>query len=233
MIQALSTAASGGRAMLQRIDAAAHNLANARTTAFKRSRPEFAEILGGGARQVASLRLTEQGPLESTGRALDLAVDGEGYFRVRQARTGEILYTRAGHFLPDSEGRLATPRGAVLEPEIRVAGFARVVVAEDGRVSGETADGRSVELGRIVLARFFDAARLEEAEPGLYRSAAPPTDGPAGRILQGRLEQSNVDVIRELTDLVAAHRALEINGKLIEAADEALRAVNGLRRSNA
>ena len=233
MIQALSTAASGGRAMLQRIDVVAHNLANARTTAFKRSRPEFAEVLGGGARLSATLRLAEQGPMESTGRSLDLAIDGDGYFRVRRPETGEILYTRAGHFVPDSEGRLATPHGAVLEPEIRVAGFARVLVAEDGRVTGETADGRRAELGRIVLARFFDAARLEEAAPGLYRSPEPELAAGNGRILQGRLEGSNVDVVRELTDLVAAHRALEINGKLIEAADEALRAVNGLRRSNA
>ncbi|HYE98552.1 MAG TPA: flagellar hook-basal body complex protein [Planctomycetota bacterium] len=232
MIQALSTAASGGRAMLHRIDAAAHNLANARTTAFKRSRPEFAEVLGGGARLTGTLRMTEQGPVESTGRALDLAIDGEGFFRVRRPETGEILYTRSGHFLPDSEGRLATPGGAVLEPEIRVAGLERIVVGEDGRVSGETADGRRTELGRIVLARVLDAARLEEVGPGLYRASEIPQEGAAGRLRQGHLEGSNVDVIRELTDLVAAHRALEINGKLIEAADEALRAINGLRRSN-
>lgn len=232
MIQALSTAASGGRAMLQRIDVAANNLANARTTAFKRSRAEFAEISGGGARFVASLRLAEAGALEATGRDLDLAVDGDGWFRVRHPATGEPLFTRAGHFLPDSEGRLVTPRGAVLEPEIRVAGFSRVVVHQDGRVSGEAADGRRTDLGRIALARFLDPGRMEEAEPGLFRAASAPAEG-GGRILQGRLEGSNVDVVRELTDLVAAHRALEINGKLIEAADEALRAVAGLRRSNA
>ena len=219
MLRALSCAASGGRALLARIDLHANNLANAETTGFKRSRAEFADLLsqkidgatfGSGVRLVATMSVQEQGALRATGRELDLAVDGPGYFRVVDPETGDVAYTRAGHFVLDERGRLATPDGRRLDPPATPS-----------------------DLSTIRLVRFDDPAALRPDGANLLR--AVPEAGRAveyaGAVRAGFLEASNVDVIRELTDLVAAHRAFEINGKVIEAADEALRSIASLRSS--
>jgi flagellar basal-body rod protein FlgG len=221
MLRALSCAATGGRALLARIDLHAHNLANAETTGFKRSRAEFADLLsqhvdgarfGAGVRLVATSAVQEQGALVATGRALDLAIEGEGYFRVVHPETGDVAYTRAGHFLLDAAGRLATPDGWRLDPP---------------------QSGTKIDLAALRLFRFADPAAPRADGSNLLR--AVPAAGDAvefpGLVRQGFLERSNVDVIRELTDLVAAHRAFEINGKVIEAADEALRSIASLRSS--
>lgn len=218
MLRALSCAASGGRALLSRIDLHAHNLANAETTGFKRSRANFADLLsqkldgvqfGSGVRLVSTSAVQEQGTLQATGRELDFAIDGEGYFRVRHPETGDVAFTRAGHFVLDASGRLSTPEGWLVDPP--------------------AADG-----GSLRLVSFSDPAALRAEGANLLRAvpgAGDAVEGASGRLRQGFLEQSNVDVIRELTDLVAAHRAFEINGKVIEAADEALRSIAALRSS--
>ena len=223
MLRALSCAASGGRALLARIDLHAHNLANAETAGFKRSRAEFADLLsqkidgaqfGAGVRLVATSSVQEQGALKLTGRPLDLAIEGEGHFRVVHPETGDVRYTRAGHFVSDAQGRLATPDGWRLDPGVAAP-----------------KPGAPLDLAALRLVRFDDPSALRAQGSNLLE--AVPAAGDAvefsGAVRAGALEQSNVDVLRELTDLIAAHRAFEINGKVIEAADEALRAVSSLR----
>jgi flagellar basal-body rod protein FlgG len=248
MLRALSIAATGGRALLHQIDLGANNLANANTVGFKRSRAQFADLLyqksgdvafGTGVRLAGVSRSFEQGELRKTDRELDLALDGPGFFRVRRPGDGGIAYTRAGRLHVDREGFLATEEGCVLDPGIRVpADVSRIAVDAEGRVVG-AGGGAGVILGQLRLSRFVNPSGLEPLGRTLFaaaEAAGEAIDGYAGEsagfgvVRQGHLEASNVDPIRELTDLISAHRAFEINAKVIEAADEILQAVNGLRR---
>ena len=250
MLRALSIAATGGRALLHQIDVGANNLANANTVGFKRSRAQFADLLyqkagelsfGTGVRLLGTPRLFEQGALQKTDRDLDLALDGEGFFRVRRPGAGGIAYTRAGHLNIDAGGRLVTEEGYVLDPAIRVpADVSKVAVDPEGRVVGVPSGGAAgVILGQIGLTRFVNPSGLESHGRNLFLASAAagdPIEGFPGEseefawVRQGYLEASNTDPVRELTDLISAHRAFEINAKVIEAADEILQAVNGLRR---
>ena len=250
MLRALSIAATGGRALLHQIDVGANNLANANTVGFKRARAQFSDLLyqrigdlsiGTGVRLSGAPRSFEQGALQKTDRDLDLAIEGEGFFRVRLPGDGAVADTRAGRLGIDAEGFLVTEEGYVLDPGIRVpADLSRVAVDPEGRVAGVSGGSRAgVLLGQISLTRFANPAGLESLGRNLFRAAAAagdPVDGlpgeseELGRIRQGYLEASNTDPVRELTDLIAAHRAFEINAKVIEAADEILQTVNGLRR---
>ncbi len=250
MLQALSIAATGGRALLRRIDVGANNLANASTVGFKRARAQFADLLyqklgdlsiGTGVRVLGTPRQVEQGALQKTDRDLDLAIDGEGFFRVRRPGEGGLAYTRAGHLNVDAAGFLVTEEGYVLDPAIRVpADISRLAIDQEGRVVGVPAGSSAgVILGQIGLTRFVNPSGLEPLGRNLFRAApaaGDPVEGFPGEsedfgwVRQGFLEASNVDPVRELTDLVSAHRAFEMNAKVIEAADEILQAVNGLRR---
>jgi flagellar basal-body rod protein FlgG len=250
MLRALSIAATGGRALLQRIDVHAHNLAHADTVGFKRSRVRFAELVartgpetpvGTGVRVLGTPALFEPGALQKTGRDLDLAIDGEGFFRIRGAG-GEPAYTRAGRLHADASGFLVTDEGFALDPAIRVPrDAARLTIDQEGRVAAATAGGAGFLLGQLELVRFADPSALEPLGRNLFRAPAAsgePVSGFPGQseefgwLRQGYLESSNVDPVRELTDLVAAHRAFEINAKMIETADEVLQAVNRLGRRN-
>jgi flagellar basal-body rod protein FlgG len=244
MLRALSIAATGGRALLHQIDIGANNLANANTVGFKRARAQFSDLLyqrvgdlslGTGVRLQGAPRSFEQGALQKTDRDLDLAIEGEGFFRVRRPGDAGVAYTRAGRLSIDAEGFLVTEEGYVLDPGIRVpADVSRIAVDPEGRVAAVTGGSRAgVLLGQIPLARFTNPAGLESLGRNLFAATAAagePGDSEVGRIRQGYLEGSNTDPIRELTDLIAAHRAFEINAKVIEAADEILQTVNGLRR---
>lgn len=239
-LQALSIAATSGRALLDRIDTLAHNLANAQTVGFKRIQPVFA-ALEGGVRIAGRDRLFTPGPLEATRRDLDFAIEGEGFFRVRMP-DGALAYTRAGHLRVDAEGKLVTPEGYAIDPPVVVpAGATRVLVSATGQV--QVPDGQAFRtLGEMTLVRFVNPSGLEPAGENLYRETATsgaPQEGRPGEtpgfgwIRQGYLEGSNVEIVRELTELIAAHRAFEMNAKVIESADQVLQAINNLRRDRA
>lgn len=235
-IRALSISATGGRALLHSIDASAQNLANVQTPAYKRARVNFAELLyqrldalraaGTGVEHLSTERVFAQGALERTGRDLDLAIEGEGFFRVRLP--DGVAYTRSGRLRADAEGNLVTAEGYPLDPPLTFTG-GRFLADAAGGVQGG---------GQIVLARFVNPSGLQARGESLYLETAasgPAAEGRPGEtglgwIRQGHLEGSNVDVVGELTDLIAAHRAFEINGKAIEAADEILKSINELRR---
>lgn len=250
--RALSTAASGGRALMTRIDTIANNLANVNTPAYKRVRANFSDMLaqrmrpgspdvsvGTGVRLVSTEKLFGQGALTRTDRLLDVAVEGNGFLRVRTP-DGGVAYTRNGKLSLDPDGRLLAG-GHPLDPPVEIpSGVSRLVIDPDGAVRGldpEHPEGLRA-LGVIRLTNFINPSALEAHGDHLYlrtAAAGEPVDGrPGGAggfglLRQGHLEDSNVDVIRELVDLVAAQRAFEINARAIEAVDEMLKSINGTR----
>jgi flagellar basal-body rod protein FlgG len=195
--------------------------------------------LGQGARPVATQKIFLQGDYQNTQNELDMAIEGDGFFQILQPN-GEIAYTRAGAFKMDSNGRIVTSDGFSMEPEISVpTDSIAISIGTDGTVSvlqaGET---EAVEIGTIQLSRFVNPAGLTSIGRNLYLSttasgdAIPGTAGENGfgTIAQGYLEMSNVSVVDEMVNMIAAQRAYEINSKTIQAADEMLQMANNVKR---
>lgn len=200
--------------------------------------PEGAQI-GLGTRTVAIRTLHRQGSLAQTDNPLDLALDGRGWFQV-VGPNAEMLYTRAGTFNTNDAGQVVTADGYVVDPAITVPPDAvGVTVNETGRVFARYGDGRvPLELGQFNLAVFINDTGLEALGGNLFRetgaSGAPVAgfggDTGFGRIRQGFKEASNVDPVKEITELIAAQRAYEMNSKVIQASDEMAAVVSkGLR----
>ncbi|MGY2047706.1 flagellar basal-body rod protein FlgG [Methylobacterium sp. JK268] len=190
--------------------------------------PEGA-MLGLGVRAAAIRSLTKQGPLAQTSNNLDLAINGRGYFQITNPN-GEVNYTRAGSFNKSATGQLVTLDGHLVEPAILFpANTVDVVVNQSGQVYAKV-DGQTnpVLLGQLSIANFANESGLEPLGNGLYRETAAsgaPVTGVAGdisfgKIQQGYLESSNVDPVKEITNLITAQRAFEMNSKVIQAADE-------------
>jgi len=240
-IRALAIAATGGRALLHQIDLIAGNLANVNSVGYKRSRATFADLLDrSGVRLQSTGRIFDAGKLQATQRELDLAVEGEGFLRVLLPDQS-AAFTRAGNLSLDAEGNLATADGYLVDPPIAVPpGYTRLVIDADGVVQGTYPDADEPQaLGQIELTKFQNPSALQSAGGSLFRAteaAGEWIDGQPGRefgtIRQGHLEQSNVDPMRELADLIQAQRAFELNNRVMQAADEILQSVNNLRRKS-
>ncbi|HHU51966.1 MAG TPA: flagellar basal-body rod protein FlgG [Firmicutes bacterium] len=262
MIRALWTASSGMNAQQLNIDTVANNLANVNTTGFKKSRLEFQDLLyqtirgagavtaqgtmiptplqvGHGVRPVASTRIFEQGDTTQTGNALDLLIEGDGFFQVEMP-DGTTAYTRSGSFKIDSEGRIVTADGYILQPELVVPEDANsIIIATDGTVSVMlTGEDYPDEIGQIELVRFLNPEGLTSIGKNFYRMTpasgdpqygTPGLDG-LGEIAQGYLEMSNVKIVEEMVNMIVAQRAYEVNSKAIQASDEMLQTANNLRR---
>jgi flagellar basal-body rod protein FlgG len=196
--------------------------------------------VGLGVRVAGTQVNFEQGTAIDTGRELDLMIESRGFFRVRYG--DELAYTRAGHFTLNSEGEmvLANDTGRRLEPNILVPEDASsVTIDETGRVfAAIPGAAEPEELGQIEIMMFINPAGLKQVGESLFMETAasgnpiegvPGTDG-LGRIIQSKLEASNVDPTRELVDLIRTQRAFEMNSQSIRAADESLRTVAQLRR---
>lgn len=206
-----------------------------------RSQSPTGLFFGTGVKLVSTEKLFEQGTFQRTERDLDIAVDGEGLLRVRLPDQ-TVVFTRAGNFNIDAQGNVVTAEGYVLDPPITVPeNITRLFIDQTGLVQGF--DPQTPEdlqpVGQMELTRFINPSGLESIGDNLYRetpAAGNRIDGQPGQgqgfgtIRQGFLEESNVDVIKELVDLISAQRAFEINGNTIETADEILQAVNNLRR---
>jgi flagellar basal-body rod protein FlgG len=240
-----------------------NNIANLRTTGFKKQTAAFQDLIyehvrrvgaqasdqgtilpvgidiGGGVKTVGTPRTMTQGTLSTTGNDLDLAISGEGFFKI-QMPDGTFQYTRDGTFQMDNTGRLVTTQGNPVQPTITVPQNASgLTVNIQGQVSvtlpGTTA---STIIGQIGLTRFVNKGGLQPVGNNLFTdtpSSGPPQDGLAtadglGSITQGSLEQANVDVVSEMSDLIAAQRAYEMNAKVITAADQMLQSTTALFR---
>lgn len=194
--------------------------------------------VGMGVRPVAVQKIFTQGDYQQTGNSLDLAVDGDGFFQVMQPN-GEIAYTRAGALKMDEEGQIVTSDGYPIEPSITIPSTATTIsIGASGIVSVRNADGSLTEVGQIELAKFLNSAGLNSIGRNLYlqtpSSGEPVTGTPGldgfGTISQGFLEMSNVNVVEEMVNLIAAQRAYEVNSKAIQTADEMLQKANELKR---
>jgi flagellar basal-body rod protein FlgG len=190
--------------------------------------PEGASI-GLGVKTTAIRNLHIQGSLVSTGNKFDLALTGPGWFQIEGAN-GETLYTRAGAFNTNATGDLVTADGYAVQPAITVpADAVEIVVNKSGqvfaRIEGQTA---MQDLGQLTLATFANEAGLSPLGDNLFQETAAsgpanagvPGDPGFATIEQGYLESSNVDPVKEITELIAAQRAYEMNSKVIQAADE-------------
>lgn len=259
MIESLSIAATGMHAQQLQIDTIANNLANVNTSGFKKNRVDFEDLMyrqaarangpvgeagltypvGVGTAVAGAGKVFTVEDVKKTDRPLDVAIRGDGFFEV-ELPDGSYGYTRTGVFQINEDGVLITQDGYTLNPAIQVPSDAEeILFMPDGtvlaRLPGEV---EPTELGRIELARFVNPAGLTALGSNLYLPShtsgealhATPGENGIGALAQGYLEASNVQLVEELTNLVLAQRAYEINSKVIQASDELLGIVNNLRR---
>ncbi|WP_407118457.1 flagellar basal-body rod protein FlgG [Bradyrhizobium sp. LMG 9283] len=262
-MQALHTAATGMAAQELNVQVISNNIANLRTTGFKKQTAAFQDLIyehvrrvgaqasdqgtilpvgvdiGGGVKTVGTPRSMTQGTLSQTGNDLDLAISGEGFFKILMP-DGTYQYTRDGTFQMDNQGRVVTAQGNPVQPTITIPQNASgLTVNEQGQVS-VTLPGSSTSsiIGTINVTRFINKAGLQPVGSNQFTetpSSGPPQDGTAntegyGKITQGSLEQANVDVVSEMSDLIAAQRAYEMNAKVISAADQMMQSTTALFR---
>ncbi len=194
--------------------------------------------LGLGVRTAAVYRITEQGSLTNTDNTLDLAVEGKGYFQVTLP-SGETAYTRAGSFQLSSTGEIVTNDGYTVQPGITIPNNSTDITINSSGEVWVKLDGQTTQtnVGTLQISTFINEAGMEAIGDNLYMetpaSGAPTTGTPDttgfGSILQGYLETSNVNVVSEITDLISAQRAYEMNSKVIQTSDEMLNTVSQMK----
>ena len=199
--------------------------------------PEGSQI-GLGVRVAAVRTVNIQGSLAATGNQLDLAINGRGYFQI-QTPAGETVYTRAGAFNVNAQGQLVTVDGLLVTPTIVVPPNATAVnVNQTGLVTATVAGSTTQQqLGQLTLANFVNEAGLQALGGNLFQQTSAsgqpnvgiPGDTAFGTIQQGYLEASNVDPVSEITNLISAQRAYEMNSKVIQAADQMSGTISNMR----
>ena len=258
MNQALWVAKTGLDAQQMRMSVVSNNLANTNTTGFKQDRASFEDLLyqqvrqpggsssaqtqlptglqlGTGVRVVATAKNFEQGNQQQTGRALDVKVNGRGFFEVLLP-DGSSAYTRDGSFKTNQDGELVTSSGYPVQPGIQIPqGAQSLTIGADGTVSVKMADdAANVEIGALTLTDFINPAGLQAKGQNLYletTASGPaqngnPGDNGLGEIVQGALEGSNVNVVEELVTMIETQRAYEMNAKAISTTDSMLGYLN-------
>ncbi|MBQ48520.1 MAG: flagellar basal-body rod protein FlgG [Zetaproteobacteria bacterium] len=261
MMRSLFTAATGMESQQITIDTIANNLANVNTTAFKRSRANFHDLLyqtlrspgqnstagsitpsgiqiGAGSKVSSVEKMFSEGPIKITNKTTDLIIKGEGFFRV-QKDDGTLGYTRDGAFNFDNTGRLVNSSGFPLVPEIVIPeGIThdKVHFGLDGTVSVKVG-GNTEEIGEILLANFINPTGLDSLGRNMYGSTSASGDAVIskpnargfGRIGQGELESSNVNIVEEMVNMISGQRAYEISSKVIQTSDQMLQQTNNIR----
>lgn len=254
---AFQIGAAGLEAQQRALDTIASNIANVNTPAFRRSDVRFAELLvdrgdpsavradlGGslatsaGVRSDPYLLLNEQGRLDTTGQAMDLAIEGRGFIEL-MGPDGQTLLWRGGTLAIGEDGQLGTAAGGVpLKAAITVpTDAAAVEIGADGVVRARLANDERIEIGQIKLVRVDDPALVERLDGGFYRvsdsasltDAQPGEDG-LGRLVQGAIERSTVELTTEMVQMMMVQRAYAANSQIIQAADQLMSLANGLRR---
>ncbi|HBL47132.1 flagellar basal-body rod protein FlgG [Gimesia sp.] len=263
-VRALYSSASGMAANSFNLDIIANNLANSSTTAYKQSRANFEDIfyehfklpgvqdnqgnltptgtaLGIGTRVQSTEGDFEQGSILPTNGTYDLAIVGDGFFRVNDGT--QDLYTRAGNFSLNANGNLvmaSADKGYQLQPTISIPQDAiNVSISGDGVVSYQQQGSPQIQTaGNIQIARFINNQGLMRQGDNLFTETTgsgpaqfgdPGTEG-RGQVRQGFLEQSNVEPVRELVELIKTQRNFELNSQVVQAADQSLQTVANLRR---
>lgn len=194
--------------------------------------------LGLGVRPAATYRIHEQGTIQITESDLDVAINGRGFFQVEMPN-GDTGYTRAGSFGKNADGELVTSEGYRVLPNITIPTDAiSVEISADGVVLAKMPNQVAQQnLGQIQLANFVNPAGLEAIGDNLFletdasgaATIANPGENNLGTLKQGMLEQSNVDSVKEITSLITAQRAYELNSNIIKTSDEMMDTLNRLR----
>jgi flagellar basal-body rod protein FlgG len=240
MLEGLYSAAAGMTAQQQRMDTLANDVANVNTTGYKHTRVAFRDLLytqdragvvssGAGVAATPAGRGFAQGSLRETGDKLDVAIEGDGFLQVRRA-DGTMALTRDGSLRLDPTGRLTTQRGELLQPAITVpAGTseADLRIAADGTVSA--GDRR---LGRIQLVTVRAPQALQSAGDSLFVATAgsgPAQAMPTGRVVQGALESSNVDLAEAMTQMMESQRTFQMASKAVQMQDQMLQIANQVK----
>ena len=261
-MRSLDIAATGMLAQQRNVEVVSNNIANMNTTAFKRRRTEFQDLiyqdlrrvgttssdtgsvvpagvqLGLGVKLAAVYRIHEQGNLTATDNTFDLAIQGKGFFQI-SLPNGETAYTRDGTFQLDANGNIVTHDGFLLQPSITVPGNAiDVTINSSGEVLVKI-EGKVTlsNLGQIQIATFQNEPGVQAEGNNLYTetpaSGTPTVGNPAdegfGSILQGFLETSNVNAVEEISNLISAQRAYEMNSKVIQTSDEMMGTLTTMR----
>lgn len=254
MIDALHIAASGLRSEQKQIDVISNNVANLHTPGFKRSRVNFVEVAtagieagegavadsaGNGTRVLSTSTEFVGGDLRATQNPLDLAIQGEGFFEF-EAVDGGLVYSRDGRFRVDAEGYLTNVQGLRLSRSTQIPTDATELrIAQNGEITAKLAgeDTRTV-LGQIELAAFAAEDALVALGDNVFgandAAGAPgygrPGDTGFGKTQQGYVETANVEMVEEMTALVLAQRAYQLNARVLQASDQLLETINNLRR---
>ena len=264
MMRSLWTAASGMVGQQFNIDTISNNLSNVNTTGFKKQRAEFEDLLyqtvlmagtpateitevptgiqvGHGVKVSATQKMFEQGSLQNTENKLDLALEGEGFFKVL-LYDGSIAYSRDGSFKLDSNRQVVTSQGYLLDPPIVLPDnfiMNTLSVSQDGRVTVKIVGSDDpIDVGQLELARFVNPAGLQSIGGNLYKTTPASGDEIAGqpgidgmaKTHQGFLEMSNVKVVEEMVNMIVAQRAYEVNSKAIQTSDNMLGTAIALKR---
>ncbi|GAB6845626.1 flagellar basal-body rod protein FlgG [Methylorubrum rhodinum] len=254
-MRALYAAATGMAAQELNVQVISNNIANLRTTGYKRQQAHFQDLLyqnlrrsgsstsdqntvlpaglalGSGVKTVSTARVMSQGTMTMTEKDYDVAIRGEGFFRVRMP-DGRTAYTRDGSFDLDAQGQMVTRDGYLLDPGITVPNTATSVTigatgAVQATIPGQTAPQA---LGQFQMARFVNKVGLESIGDNLFVETAasgaavtglPGSEG-FGNLQQNYLEEANVNAVTEISSLIAAQRAYEMNSKVVTAADQML-----------
>lgn len=254
MHAALYISKTGLSAQDTRLAAISNNLANVGTTGFKKDRVVFEDLLyqiqrqpganssqntelpsglqvGTGVRVTGSQKLFNQGSLQTTGEALDIGINGRGFFEIVMP-DGSSAYSRDGQFHMNANGEIVTATGHMLNPGLTVPADAQTItVGNDGVVTARIAgQNEPVNIGNLNLVDFINPAGLQALGGNLYsetvssgnpQQSAPGQNG-MGQLVQGALESSNVEVVEELVDMITTQRAYEMNSKVISTADQML-----------
>jgi flagellar basal-body rod protein FlgG len=255
----LYSAATGMEAQQLNLNTIANNLANVNTPGFKRSKVEFQDLLyqnpraqgadsgggnliptgvelGNGSRVASTSKVFTQGQLTNTGEKLDVAIQGEGFYEI-QRPDGTLAYTRDGSFKLNAQGQVVTADGLPVNGFQSIQqGATSITISEDGQVTVGGPNGN--QTFSLQLARFANPAGLRSMGGNLYEETAAsgtpelgkPGEQGFGKTIQGYVENSNVNIVEEMVNLIVAQRAYEINSKSIQASDEMLQNVNQMKR---
>lgn len=254
MIDALHIAATGLRSQQEQIDVISNNVANMQTPGFKKSRVNFAEMTqaapaadmtggpqfaGAGAEILSTRSIFSEGEMRLTQNATDLAIDGAGFFEYEN-ELGEKVYSRAGQFRLDTDGYLVSASGLRLAQGLQVPpGASDLRISNTGEVTARLDGEQSFSvIGQIELASVPSPDGLRSVGQNAYASTSEsgevsfgkPGDPGFGRLQQGYVEMANVDLVDEMTNLVMAQRAYQLNARVLQAADQVLETINNLRR---
>jgi flagellar basal-body rod protein FlgG len=244
------------------VDVISNNIANMNTTAYKRQRAEFQDLLyqqvarpgantggpearapsgiqiGAGVRTGGVYRIGTQGALTQTDNRYDLAIEGQGYLQVLMPN-GETTYTRAGSLQLSDQGELVTADGYPVQPGITIPqGATDVVISPTGNVQVKVGGTPELQdVGQLQLATFVNEAGLEALGGNLFAETsasgqpniAAPGEPGFGTLRQGFIEASNVNPVAEITALITAQRAYEMNSRIVKTADEMLATTSQLR----